>query len=266
MADEKELEALEAEALAADATEDVVVEAPTVDPALEADARRLGWKPEADWKGDKTGWVDASTFMEQVRTVPGKVKRLEADFSERLQRMERLHAETRAREAEAHKAEIARLKAEMRKAVEVGDTEAYDKLEARRDTLAQEAAKEAPKEVKAELPSETQEWKARNTWFDENPEMRTAALSLAQKAAEAGLSVKAQLAYVDREIAGLFPEVAPKSRKPLHSAVDGGSFAAPKRNSKGADALPAEARAAGAGFVKEGLYKSLDEYAAVYFG
>lgn len=266
MADEQEqIAALEAEALAADAPETVetpAVEAdvPAVDPNVEADARRLGWKPESEWKGDKTGWVDAASFMDQVKTVPGKVKRLEADFAARVERLEKAHAEASKRQAETHKAELARVKAEMRKAVEIGDTEAFDRLEKQRDAM-----QEPPKvETTQETPPETREWKARNPWFDANAEMRTVALNLAQEAADKGLSVEAQLAFVDREIARFFPDVAPKQiKRPTHSAVDGGSFAAPR--SSPAAKLPAEARAQGMRDVAEGLFKSLDEYATAYF-
>lgn len=237
----------------------------TPEPDVESDARRLGWKPEGDWRGDKSGWVDAATFMEQVRTVPGKVRKLEADYAERFARLERMQEAALKRQAESHNAEIERVKAQMRQAVEVGDVAAWEKLDAQRERMAQDAP-EAPEPAKPGLPAETQAWVTKNEWFTSDEILRGVAQNLASKAARLGMSVADQLAYVDREMPQYFPDRFKPKHKLTHSAVEGLSLAAPKRGRKTGSDLPAEARAIAAREVKEGIWKSVDEYAAVYFG
>jgi hypothetical protein len=247
---------------------EIVAEAPEVEtqePDVEADARRLGWKPESDWKGDKSGWVDASTFMDHVRTVPGKVRKLEADYAERFARLERMQEAALKRQAEAHKAEVERIKAQMRQAVEVGDVAQWEKLDAQRERMTQDAP-EVPDAPKPGLPAETQAWVAKNEWFASDEVMRAAAQQLAGKAAQLGMTTADQLAYVDREMPRYFPDKFKSKAKPTHSPVEGLSLAAPRRGGKTGADLPAEARAIAAKEVKEGLWKSVDEYAAVYFG
>ena len=65
MADE-ELNELEAE------TEDQEIEVATDEADgetgerdWEADARAMGWSPKAEFKGDKTHWIDAKSFVER---------------------------------------------------------------------------------------------------------------------------------------------------------------------------------------------------------
>lgn len=234
------------------------VESPEQDD-VEAQARRLGWKPEEDWKGDKTGWVDASTFMDHARTMPAKVKRLEEDFAKRLEAIEKANAAALKRQQDAHKAEMTRIRADQRKAVEVGDTEAYDRLEAQREQLQQPQDAPEPR-----MAPQVQDWTQRNAWFNRDPVMRAAALALADEAVRAGMTDPAQqLAYVDREMPQQFPHKFQRKAPPL--AIDPGSSAAPRKRGKSASDLPPEARSAGSMFVRDGIYKSLDEYAKDYF-
>lgn len=249
-----------------DAPEGVAEPEAPQEPDVEAEARRLGWKPEDQWRGDKSGWVDAASFMEQVRTVPGKVRKLEADYADRFARLERMQEAALRRQAETHKAEVGRIKAQMRQAVEVGDVAQWERLDAQREQMVQDAPAiaEAPK-ASPNLPPETQAWVAKNDWFASDEVMRVAAQQLAGKAAQLGMGVTEQLAYVDREMPRYFPDKFRARTKPTHSAVEGLSLAAPRRGGKSAANLPSEATKAGKMFVAEGLYKNLEEYAADYF-
>jgi hypothetical protein len=63
-----------------------------------------------------------------------------------------------------------------------------------------------------------------------------------------------------------FPEYfSDQPQRPQFSKVDGGGLGAIGKRGKGPDDLPSEARKVGQDFVSEGIFKSLDEYAASYF-
>ena len=261
---------------AAEAQADVLAEAPAAaeaepvkagghDADVEADARRLGWKPEAEWRGDKSGWIDAATFMERTRTLPGHVKKLEADFTDRIARLERAHEAALKRQAEAHKAELARVQTSMDRAIEAGDVEEARRLriEEARIRDAQVAPQVAPQADPNKPPPEVTGWVSRNSWFTTDAVMRAAAQALAGKAAEAGMTVAEQLAYVDREMPAQFPHRF--ARKPATPTVDGGGLGGAARRGKGVADLPSEARAAGERFVRDKIYKDLAEYAKDYF-
>lgn len=244
----------EVEQLAAQAAEDaakvtpegtpVEAQAPEgPDPAeVEAEAKRFGWKPREEWKGDASNWTDAPAYLEYARNTPHMVKRIERDYAERLARIEAFNAQALERERKAHAAELEAARRAQREAVSVADPEAWEAARRREDAL-REAAPARPEPAKVAPPPEVAEWTKRNTWFDTDPEMKSAALALAQKAADAGLGVPAQLAYVEREIATFFPDkVKPQPQRQTFAAVDGGSVAPPAKRGKGWADIPAAER------------------------
>jgi len=73
---------------------------------IEQLASELGWKPEAQWKGDKTNWTDAKTFMRQTAARAESAKKeakdahknVDAIVAKRVEALEKTMRATRERE------------------------------------------------------------------------------------------------------------------------------------------------------------------------
>lgn len=222
-------------------------------------AKLLGWKSPDDWKGDPPprGFMTAEDWVEKFANTPQEIEALKAErererreFDARIKRMEVMNEAALDRQRQ-------QLQARMDGAVEMGDTDAYKAAKAEMQALDKQ---ERAEPEQAGPPPETQAWMARNPWFGNDAVMTAAARAVADEAVRKGITdVSAQLAYVDREIAQRFN--APKRKT---AAVEDGGMIAPRKRTRGVSELPPEARKAGEKFVKQGLYKSLDEYAADY--
>ena len=119
---------------------------------IERKARRLGWKPEGEWRGAKDKWVDAETFLERAAANSSvnreNLDRLHSQLESVQETLERERQESRKREEESaavlneivgrfgrmDAAAYARarkdLEARQRQAVADGDTETFDKATA----------------------------------------------------------------------------------------------------------------------------------------
>jgi hypothetical protein len=169
-----------------------------------AEAKTLGWKDPADWKGapPKNGFVKASEYVKRGETVIPIIKsqlsksekenqRLAQEFAaykteqaEKLARMEKMNGAALKRQREQLEDEYS---ARIDKATEVGDTAKVRELRAKeRDALkefdaeAAETKKEEKKEAKNGLPSDVQDtitaWIKENDWYDSDEDMQAVAI------------------------------------------------------------------------------------------
>jgi hypothetical protein len=215
----------------------------------EAEARKMGWVPEDEFKGDKkpARFKTAQEFVEDGETLTPHVKRIianiEKDFAERLTRIEKSHKSTVGKLEEIHKAEVASLKQQKTAAVKAGNVELVaeidDELDKRRDGAPLQA-----EEVEDQTALEDA-FAKENDWYGKNIKMTAFAqgisLDLAKKSPDMKLSTN--LKKVVEAVEEQFPEYFEK--KPAangHAAVDGGSDAPGPRGDP-LSKLPPEARA-----------------------
>lgn len=144
-------------------------------PEEESLARERGWTPKDEWKGKPEYWQSAKTYLERdpktfipklekkIGQLEGKLAKKEAETEDRIKRLEgtmRSH----------YQAQIDRIKEEYegrkRKAVETGDTEAYDKA------VAGEQKAVATLEKKVEAAEDKQELKDTKERSDLPPETK----------------------------------------------------------------------------------------------
>lgn len=253
---------------------------PQPDPELEAEAAKYGWKPKDNFKRNPEGWIDAAKFLElpstQVKMTRDINRRLEKELRDRDERLARIEATTqtavqriRDQERQAYEAKLAELQAAKRAAVEVGDTAQFDRLEA------QQRAIQPPPPVPVSQSGPVPEVKAyldETKWF-KDPDAFTFARELIDaNPAVQKLDPMRQVKWAEAQLrnSGVFAHhfEAPAPAKPAVSRVDAGGMggATSFRRTKGASDLPQDVRAVADSFVKEGIYKSVDEYAADYFG
>ncbi len=176
-----------------DATEGTTTATETTQEApnqeIETEAREMGWKPQSEWKGKPDDWKDAGTWVargkEILPIVSGELKKSKAEVAElraSLKRLETMGEKTLARELERQRVQLTeKFDAQKREAVRTGDEEAYDKADkAQRtalkdlDETAKDKIDEAP--VKGGLrPADKtamDEWMGENSWFKESAKLR----------------------------------------------------------------------------------------------
>lgn len=252
----------------------------------EAEAREMGWRPKEDFKGDPDRWVDAAEFIrrgnEFLPIVRSKLERSEARVQELETKFEREISGLKkmsARALEQQRKQLTdRFEEEKRKAVELGDTEAYDKAnKAQQDALKDltKEAKEAAEEDGDELGDKSglskrdkatlDGWLAENTWF-KSSRLLTAAADDHWDALDRespGMAFAEKLEEVKRRVAEDFPDKFGKKAAPKPSAVEGSSRVG--SNGTGASLfsrLPAEAKAQADEFIKQhGLFLEKGETA-----
>lgn len=252
----------------------------------EVEAKELGWVPKDQYRGNPDHWRDAEEFVRRGAEILPIVQRtnkqlreqIEAerkDFADRLARMERMGEERSKRERASFEAELTRIKAQQKQAASEGDTETFDRLEARREELTGELAK-AP-EPRPEAKPSTDDHAAKvkaftdaNPWYGTDKELTEYADWWSGR--NAGANPNITFEENQRQLLTVLQKTFPSKFKTEtaangHAAVDGGSSfngASPKEGKLSAK-LSNEARAQAAKDVAAGLYKTVEAWAEVYF-
>lgn len=256
---ETERQALLSDNVDPDVTDVEAKPAPTGQSEAETEARRHGWRPQEEFAGDKSKWVDAETFLKRgerfTKNLEKKVEKLEAQIAQfegtKKAFREFFDREVKKRDAE-HAQEIASLKTQLRAAVREGDDAVADTLEEQIQTaqeqhrLAKESSEKLAKEQQAELPTGNEpttatakvdidpvlrEWVADgNEWFDTEPALTKYATELAAYLRQKGEPaigrefLEKVAAQVRKDFPRKFRELdAAAGRAPRQSPTSGGA-------------------------------------------
>lgn len=250
-----------------DVTPDLEQSTAGLDPALEAEARDMGWRPKEEFRGDESKWVDAETFVTRGREVLPLVKaqnkRLQQELNEikaTVREFKNHHETVRQR---AFDDAMATLKTMQADAVTRGDGEAFAKIEDEKLKMMREA-QQASRQSEGPDPGFVA-WTQKNPWYGSDAEMTRMADTL-------GAGLRAQnpnadgndiLAAVEVDIRRHFPHRF-SQKKPV-PAVDGVGRPQDRPGAKSYQALPPEAKAACDRFVKQGLLTK-EQYVKEFFG
>jgi len=179
----------------------------TPPPETEAKARKMGWVPQEQWRGDDgVPWLDAQSFVEKAesvlpilrstnRNLEGKVSNLNTELSstktalaeaqEQIAALKEFTDDIVKQRVEAARKELA---AELKSVRADGNTER--EVEIMAELAKPEPVKETPKREAAPKPAaETPEfkaWKAQNPWWENDPIKRAVATQMGIKLAEEG--------------------------------------------------------------------------------
>lgn len=288
------------------AQEDVVTKEAVVtedqqqaDPAIEREAREMGWVPQERFKGPPEAWKPADEFVkrgkeilpivaEQNKRLRGEIERINASHAEEIANLSRM---SRAAITQMRAQIEARYEGAKLKAVEQGDAKSYANVEkAQKDALKkfdEEVADAKPKNDKAAPDtgasnlskadqSAYQEWVRENPWFgsfDEKGQLRIDAKQRVLNAAanEAwdeveeempGASMAQKLAEVRNRVEADFPARFGHKANGGGSRVESGSRVpgGGVQNGRLFDKLPAAAKAQADEFIKgDGLYLNKGE-------
>lgn len=247
----------------------------TNDRDYEAEARAVGWKPEAEFKGKAGRWKTAEDFIhareEALPVMKSLLREQEKEYGERLAGIEKAaNSALTAAQANSDKI-IADLQGQLRYYASKGDLNSYDRANAQ---LA-EAVKAAPQTIPiaSEKEQADEKFARDNPWYGVDKKLTSFAMGESMRLLQEnpGMTIAANRRLTAEAVRQEFPEKFQGNRvdpdSPSHARVDGGSVfpSGPRSNRKGGDSLPSEIKAIGQRFVTQGLFKNLDDYAKEYY-
>lgn len=241
----------------------------TSDVALdyESQAKKDGWAPKEEWKGDESKWKSAEQFVkdgEQItRILKSKVDRLEERVTQLLDTNKEV-VEFTKKAQERDKAEKDRLIKELkqlkRQAVTDGDGDAFDKAESQLEELQQ-----APEPKEDRLTPIATQWLESNPWYNTNEQLATYADGLSDRLVARGFNPQSK-SYFDElteQVKAAFPqEFENKNRKKPNGVEDGNPVESSQSHTF--DDLPAEAKKAYARFARDIKGYTKADYLANY--
>jgi len=224
--------------------------------AAEASARKQGWTPKEEFKGDPDKWVDAEVFVERGKEINSILRKNNRGLEEKLDKMNetfnkfKTYHETTLHTAEkkAYDKAVADLEKKALQAVEDGDVETYSAIQDEKNNL--EIPPPAP--TADESNPEFDTWLSSNSWYSEDRELHVMADGFGTLFAEQGLSGRALYDAVAEKVKERAPDKFGKKRGG-QSEVETGGPAAKSNGGREFSDLPAEAQKACNEFVKDGL-------------
>lgn len=242
----------------------------------ETTARRMGWRPKDEFKGDAAKWVDAETFVAErwddlpklrrtVRDMETGFKRLEGQLKEQTEVFSNYRDFASRAEQRAYERARGELEAKLQVAVASADTEGFKQVQAELKQLEKDTPPGKPAtaatttterkvDTPAEPPREITEWIAENPWFNSDLELHEAAKSLdaGLRASHPGMPYSERLAMVKERVMRNYPEKfgANARRDAPSSVANPGGATPPRKKGKTYDDLPPEAKKACDKYVK----------------
>ena len=223
----------------------------------EESARAKGWRPKEEYVGDGD-WVDAEEFL---RRKPFFDK-----MSQQRQEIKRLQRTVESMATHYHKSVAAavdkavkNLKVERREAIELGDADRVDAIDAEIAYQQQQMAAQPANTVAPEIV----DWVAENPWFNNDSDMRSFAVAFNENYLKANPNDIAT--SLDKTLAAVkkaFPEKFEQPvRKPIAPASPVESGAVAHKPAKyDVNRLTSEQKAAYNAYVKQHKIMSHDEY------
>lgn len=252
---------------------------------IETRARRMGWAPKEEFRGDPARWKEAKEFLDrgenELPILRDRYRALEERSDKEIGGIKKQLDETlgvlkefrdfsRTAEERAYKKAKDDLEARMEYAVGQADTDAFKA--AKRDLDQLEAPKAAPKPEEARttapaVPVEITQFIADNPWFNNDPELRAYAGAVHDRIMRErpGVPLAEQLQEAKREVVARFPDKFSNPRREQAAAVTAPGGSSPRKKGKGYDDLPGDAKKICDRFVKTIPGYKREEYVKVYF-
>lgn len=228
---------------------------PEAPPSVEALASEMGWTPQDQWKGAPDKWKPAHEFMRTTVDVNRGLSKQLKGVEQRLDVLARTSATITEQQLAKQREELLAAREEAKESF---DFDGYEK--------ANKALERLP-DVPTATPPEVEDFQKRNeAWLGKDEEATRFAYQRCDELARQGLSAARQLMIVEREMKQYFPDVMPAEApkpKPAPLNKPGSRGSAPASQTYAS--LPDEAKKAASMFVSNGTFKSVDDYAKVYF-
>jgi hypothetical protein len=183
----------------------------------EAEASKMGWRPQEQFKGSPEKWVDAQTFVERgeqiLPIVKAELKKTRAELAEvrtAAQEFYKLTEEAATRRDAEWRAKYEQAVQDKAAAITSGDGEKAVEAEARQKEL--EANRPQPKKEEQKLHPSFVAWRERNDWFGSDEDRTDEATAIGFRLTRKGLQGEAFFEALDEEMAKRTPPRASPQR------------------------------------------------------
>jgi len=238
-------------------------------------ASELGWVPEEQYKGDKSRWTDARTFLKNAGDITKKqhvtIERLNRDM-DTIKKDIKITMQTQGKIAQQQVDKLtAELKEARREKIMAGDVDGVEEIDSQIEE-ANKSVEQAPAEVDRENPEYTS-WLEENPWYGTDQSMTRFADTVADQYDADKVPLKSILKAVDTEMERLGigkpkADVDPPPANPggrVTNVATGGRRTRTSSGKHAASDLTYELRGVGQRMVDSGIFDSLDDYADAYF-
>lgn len=247
---------------------------------FESEAKLQGWKPQEEFGGDTSKWVDAQTFVERGEQFVGFLKpqldRINSQLKQQKQINQDLHAfHTKQNEKQLSEIRIleTQLQAKRAKAIDDGDGQTFTQTEAQLKNL-----EKSKNDIKVPLspdapPEWFNQWTEKEPWYGSDKVATRVADGIAEELRASGTPLiheefmKKVAELTKLELPNKFKN---KKRDSPADVEDGGNLGGDTVRGSGGKftSLPKEAKATCERLIKQGYIKNTkearDEYARVY--
>lgn len=258
--------------------------------AIESEARLFGWVPKEEFRGGEENWVDAETFVKRGKELNPILRanneRLKKELAEErdkhnkelaeikqtAEEFKKFQKEAFERKQEQLKKEIDELKQQRKEAIKEGDGDLVVEIEDKLEELKEEQAKkpeppaEPPKQAETQLDPSLSEWLDRNKWYGQDVETTEIVngMGAAIRRQFPDLVGKKFLEKLDERLQQRFPDLYENPSKAQTNVDSSTTRSGSSSKKKSYENLPNDAKAACDKFVKQGLFKSREEYVELY--
>lgn len=259
-----------AEAPADTGQDDSIGNADVIERDYEAEARAHYWLPKEEFKGDKSRWVDAETFVKRADEILPLVKKQNSELKGKVDYLERQIKRVMKSEQTAYENALADIQAKMENAVVTGDVAAFKALDKKADDLRKDMAQDTPKaDQSKEAVRAFADWRDDNEWYDLGGLASATETERKQRAyfdrmVEGNMDKAAEMqpaefiAYIGDLVEAKYP--AGKAARPRGvESVAGVTRGGQGKSGKTGANLPTEAKEAVRRYMRQGIYKGTFE-------
>jgi hypothetical protein len=200
--------------------------------ATEERARNMGWRPRDQFRGEPDRWLPAAEFVERGerllpllqernRAADRQITDLRNQVSQQGETLNQMLASTRKAEQVGYRRAMQELHQQRSRAVEAGDTAAFQAVEQAMRELGPPPPEPPPPppdrgqgQPQANADPVIQAWVRNNNWFTTDPVANVAMIAAMQQAERASPhgSVEDHLVEAEAHIRRRFPEHFPRAR------------------------------------------------------
>jgi hypothetical protein len=199
--------------------EDIMIEEPKGEEAIQALAQEMGWKDEDEYDGDPETFVDAKTFIKRGGDIQKSMQQHIRDQKKQLADLRAGLEDLRQHNERVYKTEVKKLKTQItdlttkrREAIEEGDPDRVEEIDKELEDMKSvvsetEQLASGSKKPEASDNPEFDQWKTQNTWYGTDKEMTAYADTQADgNVALKGLPYTTWLQKIETLVKEQFPE------------------------------------------------------------
>ena len=267
-----------------DQLEDTPEAPPEIAPEIIQEAVETGWRPEEEFKGDKTKWRPADEWVKrgrdfipfikvQNKSLKNELSNLKQTIEAQKKTTEKLVKMSTLVGEQAYERAKKELTEKQMAAVREGDVDAFTAIEKEKEDL-----KRPDPIVEEEQPVEStlfSNWHKNNSWYrkagtsegDEDLTMYADSFSYNYRAKNPNITDEELFQKTSEKVKEVFAYKFNNQQRQTPSPVDSGGVGGAQQdtNAKTFANLPSDAKAQCNAFIKDGTIKSKEQYVKDYY-